>query len=273
MLQARKKAPNGERLRRVFLILEGLGGPDARFRYRDLSRAYGERWAEETLRRWVANGAILRLRRGLYRLAPEIAEAAFWWLQDEEAEELRARRAEEEAERFRRDEEALEAAAEEARLRSPWQAVSARLEEEKRLRRTEAGRCVLILRAEGRALRLAELEAKLGKRPADITLWRAVKEGLLVRIRPGLYDLPSRSSPPIAENANEHALLVLAAMGAASVAEIAEAAGADRRRTKEGPVKRLRAEGLVERRGPGDYRLTAEGWKAAEAVLRRSAQR
>ena len=281
-MQKKKKAPNGARLLRVFLILEKLGGASAEFRRRDLCRAYGERWTGEVLRKWIPAGRISRIAVGRYRLSPATAAEARSWLNGDEpfvglayrtgdhrtSEEVREAIAEEEAERFRRDEEELERAAEAARLGSPWLAVRERLDEERRLRRSQLGRCILALRASGREMTRAELGEAIGGRPADIVVWQAVKDGKLIRLRPGVYDLPERADAPLWRNSNELVLLTLASLGSASLEALAKAAGLGWRAMKDNPVKRLRKRGHLERVGPGEYRLTPEGWRAAEAVLR-----
>lgn len=266
-----KKAPNGERLLRVLLILEGVGGAWAQFRYRDLYGKYGARWTEETIRRWHGNGTFLRLSRGLYQLSDSAAAKGKAWLASEEAEAFRDKIAEEEADRFLRDEEELQAMIEGASLQSPWKLIAERIEEEARLRKTQIGKAILALRAAGRALTRSEL-LSLGVRLSNEAASKGVSSGLLIRPKFGSYDLPERSRAPIERSRREGVLLTLAARGPSTMIEIGDAIRVHYDILKTAALKRARAQGLVRRTPPKHYELTPEGWQAVKAILSRSAK-
>lgn len=274
----RKILPAGAGIRRVLLILARLGPLDGlRFEPRELADKFGRKHTDDFLRydrkRPEGRRFFERIRVGLYRVADRWIEPAAAWLQSDEADRLRTLIAEEEAARFRRDEEELEEAARrDSLLDSARLVVKKRLEEEDRLRRTQIGRCVLALRAAGKPLTRAELRAKIGGRLANINIRDAVRDGRLVRLRVGLYDLPERADPPIARNSLEVILLILASQGELALWEIAKGAGFSRRVTRETHVKRLRARGLVERFGPMRYGLTSDGWERVWEILERKVE-
>lgn len=265
----------GVALARIAVTLEELGGVEKVFAWAHVRRRFGAPATNSSMvlefygKNRDGRISVERIGHGRYRLLPEWQEKAQAWIDSGGAMRFRAA----EAQRLQEQIEADLAQVEAGAGPSPWRAVQRQFRDRRKLRRSQNGRVLLALQAAGRPLSTEEVRtAAAGKGGwSRASRLRAIQRGLIVYdpLRK-VYDLPARAAPlSIARTHQEFILLTLASAGPMSMAAIAGALGEKRRRVKDGPMKRLRAAGEVDRTGPGRYEITDVGMDRVREIVAR----